>query len=367
MGKTKSTTTEYPAAASHAHLRASSHARQRVFLQAGAPAVVSRGMIVLIALVVLVATCVASMVWGSSHIPLADVWHYLRYPDDSVDSYNINGLRGTRTIIGLAVGVALAVAGAIMQAITRNPLADPGLLGVNSGASLAIVLATAYLGLTSARGQFFAAVVGALLATVFVYAVGAAGGGGASPVRLILAGVAFSAAAGGIIGAVQLAKPQVFDSFRFWEVGALTRMDVPLAMLWGPIAVGVVLAVALLRSLSNIALGDDVAAALGTNVVLTRGVALVAITVLCAAATAAAGPLSYVGLVVPIVAQWLMGPHRGWILALCVVLGPCLVLAADIAGRLLARPSEMGVGLLTAFVGAPMLLLMVHRMRGDGR
>ncbi|KAB3519139.1 iron chelate uptake ABC transporter family permease subunit [Corynebacterium sp. zg254] len=336
---------------------------------AGDPARVSvpRALVVVLGAVLLLATCVASMVWGSSHIPLADVWHYLRYPDNSVDSYNINGLRGSRTIIGIAVGVSLAVAGAIMQAITRNPLADPGLLGVNSGASLAIVLGSAYLGLTAAQQQFFVALVGALLATVFVYAVGSAGGTGASPVRLILAGVAFSAAAGGIIGAIQLAKPDVFDSFRFWEVGSLTRMDVPLVILWGPIVVGLALSVLLIRGLSNIALGDDAAAALGTNVTLTRAVALVAITVLCASATAAAGPLSYVGLVVPIVAQWLMGPHRGWIIALCVVLGPCLVLAADIIGRLLARPTEMSVGLLTAFVGAPMLLLMVHRMRGDGR
>lgn len=327
----------------------------------------SRILVLGIAALLLLACLVGSVMVGSSAIPLDRVWTYLVNPDDSHDSYVIHDMRVTRTVIGVLVGLSLAVAGAVMQAVTRNPLADPGLLGVNSGAALAIVLGAAFGGLTSVTQQFVLAAVGALVTAAMVYFVGSVGGGGASPVRLVLAGVAFSAASGGIIGAILLLRPKVFDAFRFWDVGALTRMDVPLAHIAVPVVVGLVMVLLILRNLSDIALGDDLAAALGTDVRRTRLVALIALTLLCAAATAAAGPISFVGLMIPLFSAWIMGPHRGWIIALCTVLGPALVLSADIIGRILARPSEMAVGLLTSFVGAPALLWMVHRLRGDRR
>lgn len=326
-----------------------------------------RILVVTLAALLLVACLIGSVMVGSSEIPADRVWTYLTAPDDSHDSYVIHDMRVTRTALGVLVGLSLAVAGAVMQAVTRNPLADPGLLGVNSGASLAIVVGAAFWGLTSVAQQFVLAAVGALVTAALVYFVGSVGGGGASPVRLVLAGVAFSAASGGIIGAILLLRPKVFDAFRFWDVGALTRMDVPLTYIAVPVLVGLVMVLLILRGLSDIALGDDLAAALGTDVRRTRGIALVALTLLCAAATAAAGPISFVGLMVPLFSAWLMGPHRGWIIALCAVLGPALVLSADIIGRLLARPSEMAVGLLTSFVGAPALLWMVSRLKGDRR
>lgn len=307
-----------------------------------------------------------SLAVGSSPIPLARVWELLLTPDASHESYVVNTLRLTRTVLGTLVGLSLAVSGAVMQAVTRNPLADPGLLGVSSGASLAIVVGASIGGLTSVASQFALASLGALLATALVYLVGS-WGRDHSPVRLVLAGVAFSAAAGGVIQAMLITNPTAFESFRFWDVGALTRTDIPLSIVALPIAVGVVLVVSVSRGLSNTALGDDVAAALGTNIPLVRVVSLAAITLLCGTATAIAGPIGFVGLMVPLAAAWFVGPARGWIIAISAVAGPALVLLADILGRVLARPTELQVGLLTAFVGSPVLLAMVYRLRGDRR
>lgn len=327
---------------------------------------------ILLAAAVLLAACVlASLFIGSSRIPADQVVHYLLHPDASNVSYNINVLRVQRTIIGVLVGVALAVAGAIMQAVTRNPLAEPGLLGVNSGASLGIVLGTAVLGLLPVPGQLLLAAGGALAATVLVQVIGmiggaargAAGGPASSPVRLVLIGVAFSAFAGAVIRGVVLTMPNLFRTFIDWEVGSLTRADIPLPAMTLLVALGTGMAFLLAGALDNIALGDDVAAALGTRVGLVRALSLVVITVLCATATTVAGPIGFVGLMAPLTASWLMGPHRGWIVALCALGGPIVVLAADVLGRVLARPGEMQVGLLTAFVGSPVLLLMVLRLK----
>ncbi|MEB4616325.1 FecCD family ABC transporter permease [Leucobacter sp. M11] len=314
----------------------------------------------------LVGCLVLSLLVGSSAIPLGRVWELLQHPDDSYDSYVVNTLRVTRTFIGFIVGLSLAVAGAVMQAVTRNPLADPGLLGVNSGAALGVVLGASVGGLTSFPAQFLLAAVGALVATFLVFSVGSWAGDG-SPVRLVLAGVAFSAAAGGLIQAILLTNPQAFDTFRFWDVGALTRSDSTVGYVVIPVLLGLALVLIVSRGLANIALGDDIAAALGTKVARVRAVSILALTLLCASATAIAGPIGFVGLMVPLAVAWLLGPARGWILAVSAVAGPVLVLSADILGRLLARPSELQVGLLTAFVGSPVLLFMVFRLRGDAR
>ena len=327
---------------------------------------------ILLAAAVLLAACVlASLFIGSSRIPADQVVHYLLHPDASNVSYNINVLRVQRTIIGVLVGLALAVAGAIMQAVTRNPLAEPGLLGVNSGASLGIVLGTAVLGVLPVPGQLLLAAGGALAATVLVQVIGmiggaaggAAGGSTSSPVRLVLIGVAFSAFAGAVIRGVVLTMPNLFRTFIDWEVGSLTRADIPLPAMTLLVALGTGMAFLLSGALDNIALGDDVAASLGTRVGLVRALSLVVITVLCATATTVAGPIGFVGLMAPLTASWLMGPHRGWIVALCALGGPIVVLTADVLGRVLARPGEMQVGLLTAFVGSPVLLLMVLRLK----
>nr|WP_081395353.1 iron chelate uptake ABC transporter family permease subunit [Actinomyces naeslundii] len=353
--------------------------------EVSARVVVRRSAILLTAAILLALCILASLFIGSSRIPADQVAHYLLHPDASNVSYNINVLRVQRTIIGVLVGTALAVAGAVMQAVTRNPLAEPGLLGVNAGASLGIVLGTAVLGVLPVPGQLLLAAGGvlpvpgqlllaaggALAATVLVQVIGmiggaargAAGGSTSSPVRLVLIGVAFSAFAGAVIRGVVLTMPNLFRTFIDWEVGSLTRADIPLPAMTLLVALGTGMAFLLAGALDNIALGDDVAAALGTRVGLVRALSLVVITVLCATATTVAGPIGFVGLMAPLTASWLMGPHRGWIVALCALGGPIVVLAADVLGRVLARPGEMQVGLLTAFVGSPVLLLMVLRLK----
>ena len=325
---------------------------------------VARRPVILLAAAVLLALCIlTSLFVGSSRVPADQVAHYLLHPDASNVSYNINVLRVQRTIMGVLVGTALAVAGAVMQAVTRNPLAEPGLLGVNAGASLGIVLGTAALGVLPISNQLALAAGGALVATALVQVIGMIGASSSSPVRLVLIGVAFSAFAGAVIRGVVLTMPNLFRTFIDWEVGSLTRADIPLLPMTLLVALGTGAALLLAGALDNITLGDDVAAALGTRVGLVRGLSLAVITLLCATATTVAGPIGFVGLMAPLTASWLMGPHRGWIVALCALGGPVVILAADVLGRVLARPGEMQVGLLTAFVGSPVLLLMVLRMK----
>ncbi|WP_164860133.1 FecCD family ABC transporter permease [Actinomyces wuliandei] len=320
--------------------------------------------VVLAALVLVVVCALASVSVGSSALTLGETWEHLTHPDSSVyDSVIVNTLRPRRTVLGLLVGTALAVAGALMQAVTRNPLAEPGLLGVTSGASLAVVLGSWLTGATSAPEQLGLAATGSLTATVVVYLVASLGGPATSPVRLLLVGVAFSAAASAAIQALLLSSPRTFASFRYWDAGALLRTDVPLGGLAAVVAVGTLIALSCSRGLTNLSLGDDVAAVLGTRVALVRALSLVSLTLLCGAATAAAGPVSFVGLIVPLAASWLMGPHRGWIIVLSALMGPSLVLAADVVGRVISRPGEIQVGLLTAFVGSPVLLVMVLRLK----
>ena len=337
--------------------------RSQRMTEGSARVVARRPAILLIAAVLLVLCVLASLFVGSSRIPAGQVAHYLLHPDASNVSYNINVLRVQRTIIGVLVGTALAVAGAVMQAVTRNPLAEPGLLGVNAGASLGIVLGTAVLGVLPVPNQLALAAGGALVATALVQVIGMIGASSSSPVRLVLIGVAFSAFAGAVIRGVVLTMPNLFRTFIDWEVGSLTRTDIPLLPVAALVVAGTGAAILLAGALDNIALGDDVAAALGTRVALVRSLSLVVVTLLCATATTVAGPIGFVGLMAPLTASWLMGPHRGWIVALCALGGPVVVLAADVLGRVLARPGEMQVGLLTAFVGSPVLLLMVLRMK----
>lgn len=317
-----------------------------------------------VVLVLLLVALCASVFVGTLSVDPARVVEVLRHPDDSHESFIVNTLRLDRTWLGLSVGVALGVAGAVMQQVTRNPLADPGLLGVNAGASLAIVLGAFVAGLSSIGAQVVLAMIGALVATGVVYTLGMLGHGGGTPVRITLVGVALAASLTGITSAVLLLDQEVFNTFRYWDVGALTRDGSVLGLIAPLVVAGVVGAVALIHPFGALALGDDIATALGINVLLTRTAAVVVITVLCGAATAAAGPISFLGLMVPLVAAWLIGSHPGWIIALSGPLGATVLLTADIVGRLLVRPAELQVGIVTTFVGAPVLLVMVFRLKG---
>jgi iron complex transport system permease protein len=291
------------------------------------------------------------------------VWHGLF--DEGTGGYTVvHQMRLPRTLLGLLTGAALGLAGGVMQALTRNPLADPGLLGINAGAAAAVVSAISFLGLGSFAGYVWFAFAGAGAVAVLVYAVG--GGRTATPARLALAGAAINAALYSYVNAVQLLDTAALDRLRFWTVGSLAGAPAGTITSVAPfIAAGVVLALALARSLNTLTLGEDSARALGAHPARTRAVAMVAVTLLCGAATAACGPLVFVGLMVPHLVRALTGPDLRRLLPYCAVLAPVLLLTADVLGRLLARPSELQVGVVTAVLGGPLFLYLVRRRRTE--
>jgi iron complex transport system permease protein len=322
-----------------------------------------------LSLVLLAAAVLASIAVGSREIPLDVIWQALagNAPDGSTDAVVVLDSRLPRTTIAVAAGLALAVAGALIQAVTRNPLADPGILGVTSGSAFAVAMAVGVLGITSVQGYLWFAFGGALLATVVVYVIGSIGRQGSSPVRLTLTGVALGAVLSGIVTAMLLADPEGFSAMRAWESGSLEgRGWDGVAPVLPFLAVGVVLAFAISRSLNAIALGDDLAVSLGARVTLVRSLAIVAVSLLAGGATAIAGPIAFVGLMIPHVARWIAGPDQRWIVALSIVLGPVLLLVADVVGRVVLRPGELPAGIVTAVVGGPVLIALVRRQRAFG-
>lgn len=317
-----------------------------------------------IATAALLAVVVLSIAVGAKGIAVGDVVDGLLRDDGSESAAIVRELRVPRTLIGLAVGIALGVAGALMQALTRNPLADPGLLGVEAGASAAVVIAIGWLGLSQPRAYVWFAFAGAAVASVVVYALGSRGRAGATPVRLALAGTAVAAALTAFTYGVTLLDPEAFDEFRFWDVGSLVGRDLTILGEVGPfLAAGLLLAIAIARPLNALALGDDSGRALGAGIGRTRALGAVAITLLCGGATAVAGPIGFVGLTIPHVARAICGPDQRWVLAYCVLLSPILLLGADVLGRVLVRPGELEVGIVTALVGAPVFIALVRRTR----
>ncbi len=316
----------------------------------------------LVSLAVLALAILLSLGAGTKYVPIADVWTALTSPGESYAD-TVVASRIPRTLLGLLVGASLAVAGALMQGVTRNPLADPGLFGVNAGAAAAVVTGTAFLGLGSTATSVWVALPGALLAVVVVYLIGS-GRGRVTPVRLVLAGVVVTAVLAAYIQAIALSLPDVFASYRFWVIGSLAGRDPQLVADILPfIAVGMVLALSLAGSLNTLSLGDDTARALGAHVGRTRILGAVATTLLCAASTAAVGPIGFVGLAVPHIVRAVTGSDHRWLLPHCMVVGAALLLLADVVGRVVASPAELMVGVVTAFLGAPVLVLAVRRMK----
>lgn len=319
-----------------------------------------------VALAGLAVIVLLSIAVGSKGIAIPTVWDALFHPRSVEDHIIVRTQRLPRTIVTVVVGVALGVSGALIQALTRNPLADPGILGVNAGASVAVAAAMAGLGVSSVGGYLWFAMAGALLVTVAVYLIGSAGRGGADPVRLVLAGVAVAAVLGGITSMLTLLNPRAFDQMRTWSAGSVVGRN--LEVVWPVLpflAVGLLLALVVVRSLNAIGLGDDLAAALGANIFRTRVLVIIAVTVLAGGATAIAGPIGFVGLMIPHIARWIVGPDQRWILPFAVVLAPLLLLVADIIGRLVVSPGEIPVGIVTAFVGAPVLIVLIRRRRAS--
>jgi len=317
----------------------------------------------LLALALLFAALVSIAV-GAKGIPLGEVAEVLVHDDGSEQAAIVRELRLPRTLVGIAVGCALGLAGALMQSITRNPLADPGLLGVDAGAAAAVVLAISLLDVRGTASYMWFAFAGAAVASLAVYALGSTGRGGATPVRLALAGTAVLAALTALIEAVTLLDPKAFDQYRFWSVGSLAGrgLDVLLPVL--PfLVIGAVIALALARPLNAVALGDDAGRALGAHIGRTRALTGVAIILLCGGATAVAGPIAFVGLAIPHAVRAVTGPDLRWLLPYSMVAGAVLLLSADVLGRVVVRPGELQVGIVTALLGAPIFIALVRRRR----
>lgn len=338
------------------------NARPRAAVAAARWPAAWRSLGLLVALLALAVVIVLSLCVGSQPIALDRVWSLVWHPDGSDQAIIVQDLRIPRTLLGLLVG--LGVAGGLMQALTRNPLADPGLLGVNAGAAAAIVTAAAILGPVEPLVYIWFAFAGAAVASVVVYGIGATGRSGATPVRLALAGVAVTFALTAYVQGVVLVDRGAFEEYRFWQVGALSGHPASLNWQIAPfVATGVLLAFALARSLNAIGLGDEAGRALGASPGRTRALGAVAITLLCGAATAAAGPIVFVGLAVAHVARAITGPDERWLLPYCAVLAPVMLLGSDIVGRIVARPGEVEVGIVSALLGAPAFIAIVRRRR----
>ncbi|MEV6847363.1 iron chelate uptake ABC transporter family permease subunit [Actinoplanes sp. NPDC051411] len=316
-----------------------------------------------IATAALIVTAALSIAVGSRTIGLGTVWHVLWHDDGSLSAVIVHELRLPRTVLGIAVGAALGLAGTLMQALTRNPLAEPGLLGVSLGASTGVVLAIAFLGVGSATGYVWFAFAGAALTSLAVFFLGGAGKA-PTPERQVLAGISFTSVLGAIVWAVLVTRRETFDRYRHWDVGSLADRDTSTIVQVLPfIAAGVLLALTLGRQLNALGLGDESATSMGARPIRVRLLGMLAITLLCGAATAASGPIGFLGLAVPYAARLFTGSDHRWILAYSVVLGPVLLLASDVLGRVLVAPAELPVGVVTAFLGAPLFIAICRRRR----
>jgi len=316
------------------------------------------------ALALLVVAVILSLCLGARAIPLGTVWDALvHYDPSNAEQGVVRESRVVRTIIGIVAGAALALAGALTQTVTRNPLADPGLLGINAGSALAIVVGITAFGIRGFGGQLWLAFLGAALAGVAVFAIGGRGAGMSSPVRLALGGAALTAVLGSATTALLLLNPDALSAFRHWLAGSLiARAQAPLGTLAAVGLVAVVLTALITRSLSALALGDDSAAALGTHPGVTRAAVMVAVTLLAGLATALAGPIAFIGLAVPHLVRGIAGARLGWLFALSLPVGAAVILLCDVAGRLVARPGEVAVGVTTALLGGAVLALMARRL-----
>ncbi len=324
-----------------------------------------RMMLLLACLTLLAVVSVLSLALGAKPIPLATVWDSLLGRAAGPDSVVVLQGRLPRTLLGLLAGAALGMSGALIQALTRNPLADPGILGVNAGASFAMVLGVAFLAVDSQGGYMACAATGALCATLLVYAVGARGRR-ADPLRIVLAGVAVGAVLMGLSAAITLLDPIAFNRLRYWNAGTLDVRDMAAVGLAAPaILAGGMLALLLARPLNAMGLGNDLAVSLGGRPLLIQGGAVAAVTLLSGASTAVAGPIGFVGLMIPHVARRLGGADLRWSLPFTILLAPILLLLSDIAGRLLT-PGELRVSIVTAFIGAPALIWLARSHGGSG-
>ncbi|WP_322097512.1 FecCD family ABC transporter permease [Nakamurella alba] len=323
------------------------------------------GVVLATGVALLCAVAVLGVVVGSTPIgPGTAIGALLSFDPADHDQLIARYSRWPRVLGAIAVGASTGAAGAVMQAVTRNPLADPGILGVNAGASLFVVAGIQLLGIGGISGYLPLAFAGAAVASVAVYLIGAAGRDGPTPVTLTLAGAAFALLLGSLTSALLLIDQDTRYSFLFWTVGSVAQPTFdPLLTVLPFLVAGLLLALALGGPLNVMALGEQLASALGLHTGVVRALAAIAVVLLCGGATALAGPIGFVGLIVPFVARLFTGPDHRWIVPLSAVLGGILVVLADLLGRTLFAPAELRVGVVTALIGAPVFILLARRRR----
>lgn len=315
------------------------------------------------AIAVGIGVALLSLTVGTRDVPLSEVLAALSGDSTTLDRAAV-ATRVPRTVLALLAGAALGLAGAVMQGVTRNPLADPGILGVNVGASLAVVVGVAWFGISSANAFIWIAIAGAGATAVFVYVIGSMGRGGATPLKLALAGTATAIAFSSLVIAVVLPRADIAGGIRSWQIGGVggatfERME----HIYPFLLAGFLLCLFSARRLNALALGDELAAGLGERVAVARGMATLGAVVLCGATTAVCGPIGFVGLVVPHACRLLVGVDHRWLLPFSAVGGAILLTASDILGRIAARPSELEVGVVTALIGAPVFIFIVRRQK----
>ena len=315
-----------------------------------------------IMLVLLMLCLVWSIMIGAADItPQVVIEALFNFDDTEFNHLIIQTVRLPRVLAGAIVGAGLAVAGAIMQGLTRNPLADSGILGINAGAAFAVVMTVYLLGDPSLSIYSVAALIGAALAAVIVYGLGSMGRGGPTPLRLTLAGVILTAFVSSLTTAILIQDQETLDQIRFWTAGSLAGREMPLVRQTAPIIIaGIIGALLISRQITTISLGEDVAAGLGQNTVFVKLIAAVMVVLLAGGAVALAGPIGFVGLIMPHIARFIVGVDYRWIIPYSTVLGAILVTVADIAARIALRPQEIPVGIMMAFVGAPFFIYLAR-------
>ncbi|MEU6126799.1 iron ABC transporter permease [Streptomyces sp. NPDC047123] len=322
---------------------------------------VRRAAVLTAAVVALLLAVLLSLAVGARAVAPAAVLDALLHGGHGDAAEVVRGMRVPRTAIGVLVGAALAVAGTVLQGMTRNPIADPGILGISQGAAVGVVLAIAFAGVHTLTGYVWWAFAGAGLASVAGYAIAAGGRGGATPVKLALGGAAINALLVSVTTAVLTTRGSALDEFRFWQVGSLSGRDAGIVgRIWPFLLVGLVLVLSVARGLDALALGEDAARGLGRNVAAVRIVGGLGATVLTGAGVAAAGPVAFIGLAVPHLARAAVGGDHRWVLPTAAVLGPVMLLVADTLGRIVFPPSEVPAGVMTALIGVPFLVVLVR-------
>ena len=323
-----------------------------------------RAMWLAVLLAALVLACLASLAVGARSIPPATVLDALFHFDSANGDHAVVFSRMVRTAAGLVVGMSLGLAGTAMQGVARNPLADPGILGVNAGAALAVVAGIFFFGAASVSSYLWYAFAGSAVAAVVVYSVASLGRSGATPVKLALAGAAVAAGMGSLMSAMLVTSQDSLELFRTWQVGALAGKSWEQVLSVLPfVGVGAVILLSTGRLLNSLALGDDMARGLGQKPGLGRAVSALGIVLLCGSATALAGPIGFIGLIVPHLLRGLVGPDYRWLLPLSLLAAPVVLLLADVAGRVILLPGEVPAGILAAMIGAPVFIAVVRRGR----